>query len=288
MSAAAELVGARKAFRGNQALDSVDLAVRAGEIVALLGPNGAGKTTAIRLLLGLRRPDAGTARLFGLDPRRTEARRRCGTTPQETDLPETLRVREILDFVRAHFPRPLAADDLLERFDLCELAARQAGGLSGGQKRRLAVALAFAGDPELVFLDEPSSGLDASTRRSLWQSVHGLAARGRSILLTTHDLAEAEALATRVIVLERGRVVLEGPTAEVAARTGLLRVRIRAQLVPPLPGLVAVLENGRYVTLLVRNVDEVVRALVLADADLEELEVVPAGLEQALAPGRHR
>jgi ABC-2 type transport system ATP-binding protein len=282
VSAAAELLGVRKAYGNVRALDGVDVRVDPGEIVALLGPNGAGKTTAIRLLLGLRRPDAGAARLFGLDPRRPEARRRCGTTPQETDLPETLRVREILELVRAHFPRPLAAGELLERFGLAALAARQAGGLSGGQRRRLAVALAFAGDPELTFLDEPSSGLDAVTRRRLWDSVRSFAARGRSILLTTHDLAEADALATRVIVLELGRVTLEGTPADIAARSGVHRVRIRSQPLPPLPGLQRVMPNGRYVTLLVRDAGAVVRALVAADADLGEIEIAAAGLEQAL------
>ena len=282
---AAELGGARKAYGSVTALDGVDLTVAPGEIVTLLGPNGAGKTTAIRLLLGLRRPDAGTARLFGLDPHRTEARRRCGTTPQETDLPETLRVREILELVRAHYPRPLPPSDLLERFGLAALGSRQAGGLSGGQRRRLAVALAFAGDPELVFLDEPSSGLDAASRRSLWQSVRDFVTRGRAILLTTHDLVEAEALATRVVVLERGRVVLEGSAAEIAARSGLQRVRIRLQPLPDLPGVEQLLENGRHLTLLVREAGEVLRALVAADADLRELEVGQAGLEHALGEG---
>jgi ABC-2 type transport system ATP-binding protein len=191
-------------------------------------------------------------------------------------------VREILDLVRAHYARPLPPSELLERFGLTALASRQAGGLSGGQRRRLAVALAFAGDPELVFLDEPSSGLDAASRRSLWQSVRDFVTRGRAILLTTHDLVEAEALATRVVVLERGRVVLEGSAAEIAARSGLQRVRIRLQPLPDLPGVEQAVENGRYLTLLVREAGDVLRVLVAADADLRELEVGQAGLEQAL------
>jgi ABC-2 type transport system ATP-binding protein len=236
-------------------------------------------------MLGLRRPDVGTARLFGLDPHRVEARRRCGTTPQETDLPETLQVHEILELVRAHYPRPLRAAELLERFGLEALGRRQAGGLSGGQRRRLAVALAFAGDPELVFLDEPSAGLDAASRRSLWQSVRNFVTRGRAILLTTHDLAEAEALATRVVVLERGRVVLAGSAREIAARAGSQRIRVRAQPLPELPGVERVVENGRYLTLLVREAGDVLRALVAADADLHELEVDQASLAQALEEG---
>lgn len=279
---AAELHGARKSYGAVDALCGVDLGVERGEIVALLGRNGAGKTTAIQLLLGLRRPDAGTARLFGADPRRPDARRRCGATPQETGLPETLRVEEILAFVRAHYPTPLQTGDVLERFALTELAERQAGGLSGGQRRRLAVALAFAGDPELVFLDEPSSGLDAPSRRGLWRAIRTFVARGRAILLTTHDLVEAEALATRVVVLERGRVALEGATAEVVARAGVQRIRIRAQPLPSVPGLHRVVENGRYLTLLVRDAGVAVRALVAADVELGELEVSPAGLEEVV------
>ncbi|MFN2628086.1 MAG: ABC transporter ATP-binding protein [Gaiellaceae bacterium] len=281
---AAELRDVHKSFPGVKALAGVSLQVEPGEILALLGPNGAGKTTAIRLLLGLRRPDGGTARLSGLDPRRAEARRSCGVTPQETDLPETLRVAEILEFVRAHYPRPVPTRELLERFGLLELACRQAGGLSGGQRRRLAVALAFAGDPVAVFLDEPSSGLDLPTRRRLWDAVRGFAARGRAILLTTHDLAEAEALASRIVVLAHGRVVLEGSVAEIATRAGLQRIRIRSQPLPPLRGVERVVENGRFLDLLVRSSGEALRALAAAEADLDEIEVAPAGLEHILAP----
>jgi ABC-2 type transport system ATP-binding protein len=278
----AALAGAEKTFGSRPALRGVDLALRSGEVLALLGPNGAGKTTAVRLLLGLRRPDRGTARLFGLDPRRAEARRRCGVTPQETDLPDTLRVREIVDFVSAHFEHPLATRTVLERFGLTAIAERQAGGLSGGQRRRLAVALAFAGDPELVFLDEPSAGLDTEARRRLWESVRGFAAHGRSILLTTHDLHEAEALADRVVLLDDGRVVRDGTVAEVRARAGLTRIRLRLQTLPAVPGLARAFENGRYVTLLVHGTSDAINALVAAGADLEGLEVVPATLEQAL------
>jgi ABC-2 type transport system ATP-binding protein len=279
---AAELRAVRKCFASVTALEGIDLHVDPGEIVALLGPNGAGKTTAIRILLGLRRPDLGRALLFGLDPRQPEARRRCGVTPQETDLPDTLRVREILDFVRAHFTHPVHTAQLLAQFGLEQLVHRQAGGLSGGERRRVAVALAFAGDPELVFLDEPSSGLDLASRRSLWDSIRSFSERGRSILLTTHDLAEAEALATRVVALECGRVVLGGSVQEIAERAGLQRVRIRSQPLPPLSAVEHATEDGRHTTLFTRRPEELIRALVTADVDLGDLEVVAITLEQAL------
>jgi len=282
MTAVAELAGVRKAYGTTKALDGVDLRISPGEVVALLGANGAGKTTAIRILLGLRRPDAGSALLFGLDPRAPAARSRCGATPQETDLPDTLRVHELLDFVRAHYERPLPVADALARFGLDELAARQCGGLSGGQRRRLAVALAFVGDPQLVFLDEPSSGLDAASRQRLWDAIRTAAEYGRSIVLTTHDLVEAEALATRVIVLAHGRVQLEGSPAEIASRAGVQTIRIRLQQLPPLEGVDDVVPNGRRVALLTRDAATVVRALVAAGADLDEIEITQPGLEHAL------
>jgi ABC-2 type transport system ATP-binding protein len=214
----AELVGVSKSFGTIRALDRLDLDVATGETVAVLGPNGAGKTTAMAILLGLRRPDAGVARLFGCDPRHPSARRSVGCAPQETSFPVTLRVGEVVDLVRAHFQAPHDRRALLERFRLDELESRQIGGLSGGQRRRLACALAFAGDPALVLLDEPSSGLDVESRQRLWETVRE---SGCSVLLATHSFEEAEALATRVVVLQEGRVVANGsPTALAGAGAG--------------------------------------------------------------------
>ena len=140
----AELAGVEKRLGANRALAGVDLTLREAEVLALLGPNGAGKTTAVGILLGLRRPDAGTARVFGRDPRLPDARRPRGSTPQDVSFPPTLRVREVLTLVRAHYDAPAPLDELVERFGLARLAGRQAGGLSSGERRRLALALAFA------------------------------------------------------------------------------------------------------------------------------------------------
>ncbi|MDQ3823283.1 MAG: ATP-binding cassette domain-containing protein, partial [Actinomycetota bacterium] len=232
----ARLERASKRFGATLALESVGFAVRAGHVVALLGPNGAGKTTAVALLLGLRRPTSGRALLFGRDPRRPAARRDVGATPQESAFSPTLTVRELVDFVRAHHDRPLETADALERFGLTDLANRQAGGLSGGQRRRLAVALAFAGDPQAVFLDEPTTGLDVASRRAVWDAIRAFAATGRTVLLTTHNLEEAEALATRVVVLARGRVVADTTVCELKARAGVKRLRLAEQPLPRLPG----------------------------------------------------
>ena len=217
---AAALWGVSKRFGSIVALDAVEVQLRHGEVLALLGPNGAGKTTALSLMLGLRRPDVGRAELFGEDPRRPASRALAGVTPQETGFPPTLRVREIVDLVRAHYAAPAATADLLGRFDLADCARRQVGGLSGGERRRLAVALAFAGRPLAAFLDEPTSGLDVEARRTVWSELQEYAAGGGTILLTTHHLDEAEALASRVVLLARGRIAGMGSPAELAGAHG--------------------------------------------------------------------
>jgi ABC-2 type transport system ATP-binding protein len=280
----AELRRVSKRYGAFEALSDVRFRVDKGEIVALLGRNGAGKTTTIQLLLGLRQPDRGDVVLFGADPRRPAARRRCGAMPQEIGLPETLRVREILDFVRAHFPRPLAFDDLLERFDLTDLATRQAGGLSGGERRRVGVALAFAGDPDLVFLDEPSSNLDVESRHALWDAVRSFAAAGRAIVLTTHELIEAQALATRIVVLDRGRVAVEGPADEIARLGALVEVRLRLQRLPTTTTAEAV-EQGDALLLRTKDEHALLRELVSLDANLHGIAISRPGLERLLREG---
>jgi ABC-2 type transport system ATP-binding protein len=199
-SAAAELRGVWKRLGRVDALSGVDLEVREGEVVALLGPNGAGKTTLANVLLGLRRPDRGSVTVAGP----------TGATPQGMGFPPTLRVREILDFTCAHYVQPVDVDTLLDRFELAELAHRQTGGLSGGETRRLAVAVAFAGSPSLAVLDEPTTGLDVESRRAVWDEVRAFASHGGAVLLTTHSLEEARALADRVVVIAHGRIVAAG------------------------------------------------------------------------------
>jgi ABC-2 type transport system ATP-binding protein len=201
---------AEKRFGAKTALAPLDLTIEQGECVALLGPNSAGKTTLVSLATGLRRPSAGTVRLFDRDPRDWRARVRLGTTPQQMDFPPTLRGREILDLARAHAAAPPTLDELAARFDLDEVLHVQNGSLSGGQRRRLALALAFANDPALVVLDEPTTGFDVESRRGAWDAIAAFAAAGGTVLLTTHYLQEADALAGRVIVLARGEIVADG------------------------------------------------------------------------------
>jgi ABC-2 type transport system ATP-binding protein len=279
--AAAELRGVVKRFGKTEALRGVDLVIPEGETVALLGPNGAGKTTTVGILLGLRRPDAGRAVLFGQDPRDSAARLNVGVTPQEIGFPPTLRVREIIDLVRAHYENPLPTGAVLDRFGLSDVAGRQAGGLSGGQRRRLGLALAFTGRPQAVFLDEPTTGLDVEARRQAWQTIREYSAEGRTVLLTTHYLEEAESLATWVAVMREGRILTEGTPAEIRAQAGLRRIRVRADTLPDLPGVVEMVREAGSYTLYTSEPDPIIRVLVEKGVPLQDLEVGSITLEEA-------
>ena len=265
-----------------EALKGFSVTVRAGEVVALLGPNGAGKTTALLILLGLRSPDEGTARIFGRNPRDVKVRRLLGATPQETGFPATLRVTEVIDLVRAHYPHPLEVSEVLGQFGLTDVARRQVGGLSGGQKRRLAVGLAFVGNPRAVFLDEPTTGLDVEARRGVWDGIRAYVENGGTVLLTTHYLEEADTLASRVVVIAGGTTLAEGSPAEVKARAGLKRIRVEADgELPELNGVDRATRAGRVHTLYVANAGAVVERLVASGVALEDLEVTPVTLEEA-------
>jgi ABC-2 type transport system ATP-binding protein len=214
---AASAQGVAKRFGETTALDGVTLAVPRGVVLGLLGPNGAGKTTLVNLVTGVRTPDAGRVELFGRDPRDWRARRRMGVVPQEIGFLPCLRVREVVELVRAHYEAPVVTAELLARFGLQQHAGRDVVRLSSGQRRRLAVALAFAGRPDLLVLDEPTAGLDLQARRGLWQELQAHAHAGGSILLTTHYLEEVEALAHQVVLLHHGRVLVAGTVPEVKA-----------------------------------------------------------------------
>jgi len=270
-----------RTYRSVNALHDVSLSVAAGELVGLLGPNGAGKTTLLNLLTGVRRPTSGRVELFGGDPTRAENRRRIGVTPQETGLPATLRVGECVDLVAAHFPDPLPRGELLERFGLADLARRQTGGLSGGQRRRLAVALAFVGRPRLVFLDEPTTGLDVSARHALWEGIRAFHGDGGTVLLTSHYLEEIEALAQRVVVLGEGRVLADDTVDAIRSRVGVRRVSLRATDLPALAGVLHESHVDGRTDLLTTDADKLVRELVATGVAFNDLEVRPTSLEEA-------
>jgi ABC-2 type transport system ATP-binding protein len=281
----AELAAVTKRFGNVVALDEFSLAVRPGELLALLGPNGAGKTTAISLLLGLVRPDKGSARLFGLLPESMEARRHIGVMLQEAALIPELRVAEQVDMVAAYYPDPMPVERALELTGTSGLSRRPYGKLSGGQKRQVQFAIALVGRPRLLFLDEPTVGLDVQSREVVWATLRRLIGEGCSIVLTTHYLEEAEALADRVAVIAKGRLIASGTVDEMRALVVRKRITCRTILRPeevsgwPDVQTVTTDQHGLHIT--ASNTENVVRRLLAADEDLHGLEVQSAGLAEA-------
>src|SRR5437879_3505172 len=211
----ASLDDVSKNYENVRALRGVDFSVRAGEVVALLGPNGAGKTTAVKLLLGLMPPNAGKVRVFGGDPTNPANRMRTGAMLQVGRVPETLRVREHIDLFSCYYMNPMPLAEVLAAAGLEKLADRKFGDLSGGERQRLLFGLAICGDPDLLFLDEPTVGLDVEARRMLWNEIRGLVLRGKTVLLTTHYLQEADTLADRIAVINQGEIIAEGTPAQI-------------------------------------------------------------------------
>ena len=281
----AELRGAVKRYGKVTALAGVDLTLLPGQLTAILGPNGAGKTTAVKLLLGLARPSAGSVELFGGAPDDPATRRRRGAMLQIGKVPEVLTVREHLDLFASYYPRPLPIAEALRRAGLERFADRRFGELSGGERQRTLFALALVGDPELLFLDEPTVGMDVEARRALWQEIRRAVDEGRSVVLTTHYLEEADALAERVVVLHQGRILADGPPAAIKRQAALRRIRCRTLLeeaeLAALPGVRAVTWDGDRVELLVGDAEPAVRELLARDPTLIDLEVRSAGLEEA-------
>lgn len=281
----AQLQAARKRFGATCALDGVDLSVHAGEVLALLGPNGAGKSTAIGLLLGLLEADAGSATLFGAAPQDMAVRTRVGAMLQQADLPETLKVRELLALVRSYYPAPRSMADCVALAGLDGLLERRYGKLSGGQQRRVQFALALCGRPRLLFLDEPTTGLDIEARQAVWAAIRELVADGCAVLLTTHYLEEAEMLADRVAVIDHGRVIAEGSVAAIRARVSQRRIRcattVDAARVATWPGVAEAVREGDSLRIVAREPEPVLRRLLEADPCLHDLEVQRAGLSEA-------
>jgi ABC-2 type transport system ATP-binding protein len=281
----ARLSRVTKRYGAITALNDVDVALQPGETLALLGPNGAGKTTAIRALLGIIAPDSGTATLFGKSPRRAANRTRVGAMLQVSGVPATLTVREHVRLFSSYYPHPLPIADTLAIAGLRGLENRLYGQLSGGQKQRVAFALAICGDPDALVLDEPTTALDVESRLALWAQIRGYVARGRSVLLTTHDLAEADALATRIMVLFSGKIVAEGTAAEIKSRAGGSTVRCQSGLdderLRAIAGIDAVQRADGAIRLTTRDANAVVRALYATDPTFTLLDVAQTPLEDA-------
>jgi ABC-2 type transport system ATP-binding protein len=287
----ARLQAAHKHYGKVHALRGVDLELRGGELLALLGPNGAGKTTAIALLLGLLRPDRGSVSLFGRDPQDIAARRNIGVMLQAAALPPTLEVGELLALTASYYPQPRGVIESAELAGVADLVRRRYGSLSGGQQRRVQFAIALCGRPRLLFLDEPTVGMDIDARRKLWAAIRQLVAEGCGVVLTTHYLEEAEALADRVCVMAHGRIISEGSVDALRARVSLKRVRCISALdvaeVAEWPEVVDARMEGDRLWMSTPAAEALVRRLLAADAGLSNLEVQVAGLADAFTELTH-
>ena len=286
-AAVAELTGVSRSYGETLALDNVSLQVMRGELLAVLGPNGAGKTTAIGIWLGLIEPDKGTASLMGGPPSDVHCRRRVGVMMQEVEIHRQLRVRELIALTTSYYRDPLTLDKALELARVTDLADRVYGSLSGGQKRKVQFALAVCGKPELLFLDEPTAGLDVETRKAMWATIQDMLVGGCSIVLTTHYLEEAEALADRVVVLAKSRVVAAGSVAQMRSIVSRRRIdcdtRFPAEEIRTWPGVLEVIRDEQRLHITVIDAEGVVRRLLNAAADVSNLEVRQAGLNEAFA-----
>jgi ABC-2 type transport system ATP-binding protein len=281
-----ELSNVSKYFANVHALENVNLEVQPGEVVAVLGPNGAGKTTAISLMLGLRRPTSGTARLLGRDPLEPSSRRHVGVMLQDSGVPGMLRVRELIELYARLANAPLPLAQVLEMASISDQANALATNLSGGQRQRLYFALAVVGNPDVLFLDEPSVGMDVETRHSFWSQIKAFSSAGKTILLTTHYLEEADALAERIVVINQGRVVAEGTPSEIKSRVGGKHVRFRAPnlsstMLSSLPSVQRCNLAGEVADLYTLEPNRVLRALYEQQIEPADLEVIGAGLEEA-------
>jgi ABC-2 type transport system ATP-binding protein len=278
-----------KRYDGTLALDDVSIDIPIGQTVALLGPNGAGKSTAINLTLGLLDPTGGSIRTLGLDPRDAIAAGRVGALLQTSGLPVTARVGELVAFVRRLYPQPLPTATILDRSGLRALEGRPVETLSGGEGQRLRFAMAIAGDPDLVFLDEPTVGMDVETRRAFWTDIRAFAAEGRTVLFATHYLDEADDAAERIVVLSHGRVVADGTARSIKAQVSDRIVSFTFPAASPgaiaaikaMPGVTGVKVDGDRVAVATTDSDAVIQRLFEGGLGLRDLEIQGAGLEEA-------
>jgi ABC-2 type transport system ATP-binding protein len=275
-----------KAFGSTKALVEVSLDIRIGTTLALLGPNGAGKTTAISIMLGLLAPSSGEARTLDLSPSDAIGLGHVGAMLQSGGLPNLVTVAELIELQRKLCPAPLALQAALRTAGLTDLAGRRIETLSGGESQRVRFALAIAGNPDLVFLDEPTVGMDVETRHAFWASMRAFAAEGRTVLFATHYLEEADQVADRVVLLDRGRVIADGTPGSIKSAVSGRTVRFtligadQAELAT-LPGVTGVEIHGNGVTLHTEDADSTVRTIYRQNLPIRDIEVTGADLESA-------
>ncbi|NUP18771.1 MAG: ABC transporter ATP-binding protein [Streptomyces sp.] len=293
VNTAPEVVGfdrVSKSYGSVRAVDGLTLALNPGETVALLGPNGAGKSTTLDLLLGLKQPDSGTVRIFGTGPREAIVAGRVGAMLQSGGLMDEVTVAELVRLACDLHPRPYKVSDVLSRAGVAQIADRKVDKLSGGQAQRVRFALATAGDSDLIVLDEPTTGMDVTTRQAFWATMREQADQGRTVLFATHYLEEADAIADRVLVLHRGRLLADGTAAEIKAKAGARRISfdlndtdtgIDETALRALPFLTHLDLSGATVRIQSSDADATVHALYGSGLYPRNLEVAGLGLEQA-------
>jgi ABC-2 type transport system ATP-binding protein len=276
-----------KTYGSVRAVDGLSLRLHPGETVALLGPNGAGKSTTLDLLLGLKHPDSGTVSLFGGTPRDAIVAGRVGAMLQSGGLMDEVTVAELVKLACSLHPKPYRVTDVMVRAGITQIADRKVDKLSGGQAQRVRFALATAGDSDLIILDEPTTGMDVSARQAFWATMREQADQGRTVLFATHYLEEADAVADRVLVLHRGRLLADGTAAEIKAKAGARRVsfdlegEIDEAALRALPFLTSLDISGRTVRIRSSDADATVHALYGLGVHPRNLEVAGLGLEQA-------
>ncbi|WP_344174451.1 ABC transporter ATP-binding protein [Kribbella lupini] len=283
---AVTLSGVTRRYGEVQAVAGVDLTIRSGEVVALLGPNGAGKSTTLEILLGLVRPDQGSVQLYGQSPADAIAAGQVGVMLQSGGIIEDAKVGELLDLVAGLHKDPLPVTAALERAGIADLAGRKLKALSGGQKQRVRFAMAIVPQPDLIVLDEPTTGMDVESRRDFWAAMHAETARGRTVLFATHYLEEADAYADRVVLMRAGKIVADGTAAQIKASVSGRTIRATVPgadlaTLATLPGVRNVETRGDVVLLQCADSDDTLRYL-LANTPAHDIEITSADLEDAV------
>tara|TARA_R110000782_G_scaffold17158_4_gene48347 strand:- start:468 stop:1448 length:981 start_codon:yes stop_codon:yes gene_type:complete len=289
----ASLQGVGKSFNGKAALNCINLDIHCSQVLAILGANGAGKTTLINILLGRLKADAGEVSVFGCPPGSLAARRQSGALLQVASLPETLKIKEHIQLFQSYYPNPLAYQKVIEYAGLQSMEHRYSKKLSGGEKQRLLFALSICGNPKLLFLDEPSVGMDVDARKGLWQAILDLKAAGTAIVLTSHYLEEADSLADEIVLLKQGDIIQRGSTSEIKARASHSTIRFSVSdpwgepnsktmiAYKKIPAVEHVRVSGKFTELASRNVNQTLTALLRQQPDIQDLTVSSAGLEDA-------
>lgn len=267
MSPVLEIKNLKKSYKDKVVLNGIQFSLHPEEIVAFLGPNGAGKSTTLKMIMGLRQPDEGHVQIFGESPNQQSIKNKIGYTSQDLSFPAYLQVQEVLRFVQAHYSHPVSLTEILQRFELTGLQKEAAGSLSGGEKRRLGLACALIGKPDILILDEPTTGLDIESRLTLWKEIQKFKDGGGTVLLSTHDLNEVASIATRILLIDRGQIIVDGTVSKIKKVIEFQKISYKLQ--------------GEEKIELVQNSDDFIRKLVLENPGFSDLHIHPVTLEEA-------